>query len=463
MKQYSILLGSLLVYLLVIPATLNADSTVVTKSDTTMLSMHIPSGSLTLLEAQQKALDSSPTIALTLARIEAAQAVVEQTRATWRPTLSLNADYRLQHSSVQPDWSPEQRVQETFNHWSVGAHANWLIFDGFRRKAMLLAAQYQVEHSQHLSNEARRLLAEAVANAYYRTQLAQEKMAIAQQNQLFNRSLEQEATIRWQAGSIAEADKLNFTVRALQAESDFLLAEQQCKTAATVLAELMALPSHQRAINHIPSRHTEQIVNDTIPSYQEQYAYATQHHPNLQALDSLQAELEQRKLEQKGQYWPKATINSGLTYHQFNDMGTIDQEEHDHYAGVKLTWDLYAGGVRSANIRETESQIKATRNQYQHQVLAIQAAIKQAIDRATASYSIYQRQQTALELTTRIREHIKKLYRAGHTNITRLNEAQTDMVRAAGTEASSRISYQLALQQLEAASGRILAPSQTTY
>ena len=445
-----------LVCLSIAPFIANANSNAVEKGGATAFSMSIPSGTLTLLAAQQKALNNSPTISQTLSRIQAAQAVVDQTRSTWRPMLSMNAGYRLQQSSVQPDWLPEQRVQDSFSHWSAGVQANWVIFDGFRRKAMILAAQYKVEHSQHLSDEARRLLAEAVASAYYRTQLAQEKMSIAQQNQIFNRSLEREAAIRWQAGSIAKADKLNFSVRALQAESDFLIAEQQFKIAITVLAELMALPATQWPHNLIPTRNTQQILAEPVPRYQEESTYALQHHPSLQALNSSLAELEQRKLEQKGQYWPKAEINSGINYHLFNDMGTIDQEEHDRYAGINLTWELYAGGERAASIRETGSLIRATYHQQQQQVLAIQSAIQQAIDNSTARYAVYQRQQAALDLTARIREHIKKSYRAGHTSITRLNEAQTDLVRAAGAEATSRINYQFTLQQLQAASGRIL-------
>jgi outer membrane protein TolC len=69
---------------------------------------------------------------------------------------------------------------------------------------------------------------------------------------------------------------------------------------------------------------------------------------------------------------------------------------------------------------------------------------------------MYQRQQQTLLLTAKIRDHIEKAYRAGVATLTRLNEAQTDLVRAAGAEAASRINYLLALQQLKAASGRIL-------
>jgi outer membrane protein len=66
------------------------------------------------------------------------------------------------------------------------------------------------------------------------------------------------------------------------------------------------------------------------------------------------------------------------------------------------------------------------------------------------------RGKRVLALTTRIRDYVEKAYRAGAATLTRLNEAQTDLVRASGAEAASRINYLLALQQLNAASSRIL-------
>ena len=54
------------------------------------------------------------------------------------------------------------------------------------------------------------------------------------------------------------------------------------------------------------------------------------------------------------------------------------------------------------------------------------------------------------------RQHTAKAYRAGVNALTRLNEAQTDLVRAAAATGASRIRYRLTLAQLEAVTGRVL-------
>lgn len=420
------------------------------------LEMQIPSGALTLSRAIEMALEASPSVKQAAARIEAAQAVVGQARSALTPMVSANLGRRYQNSTIQPDWSPQVRFNDTFNMWTAGIEANWLLFDGYARRARILASEHALEASQKTHDEVKRLLAETVSGAFCQAQLAIESMLIAQQNQIFNRTLEEEADIRWQAGSIPEAEKLNFSVRALQAESDYLRAEQSFKLVSTVLAELLALPNAVLPVELCPVKSEEEMLATTIPSYQSEFAYALQQRPDLQALEASLAALRENKKVQQGSYWPKLVLNTGFDYTKLNELKSGEQEEHDAYAGLHLTWDLYQGGRRSAQVREVEQQIRALQQQKQQQVLAIQSSIRQAIDSAKATRAMYQRQQQSLLLTGKIREHIEKAYRAGVATLTRLNEAQTDLVRAAGAEAASRINYLLALQQLKAASGRIL-------
>jgi len=424
--------------------------------DLQQLEMEIPSGKLTITQAIAMTLKASPSVKQATARIKAAQAVVDQARSSLKPMVSANFGKRYQNSTIQPDWAPENRINDSFNMWTGGIEANWLLFDGFARKANILAAEHQVKASEKIRNETKRLLAEAVSGAFYQAQLAIESMLIAQQNQTFNRSLEKRADIRWQAGSIPEAEKLNFSVRALQAESDYLRADQNFKLVATILAELLALPDAVLPEKLYPVRNKEDVLAHRIPKYTDEVTYALEQRPDLQALEASLAALQEKKKGQKGSYWPKLVLNAGFDYTKMEEMESVDQEEHDAYAGLHLSWDLYQGGSRSAKIRETEQEIRALHHQKYQQVLAIQSAIRQAIDSAEATRAMYQRQQQSLRLTEKIREHTEKSYHAGVATLTRLNEAQTDLIRAAGAEAASRINYQLALQLLNAASGKIL-------
>ena len=420
------------------------------------LPMAVPQGSLTLQEARRQALGNSPSVAEAGARIDAALAVVDQARSAWLPTLSVYAGYRLQDSTVQLDWNPELRIDDSFKVRSAGVQANWLVFDGFSRKARVMAAKYQVEASREGLTEARRLLAEAVSSAYFQAQLAAESMLIAKRNHEFNRTLEMDAEKRWRIGTIAEAEKLNFSVRALRAESDFLQAAQNFAVIGTVLAELMALPDAQLPESMYPVSCSGESLEHDLPDYAEEITYALENRTDIKMFKSSLQALQQSVRAEKGGYLPTIIVNGGVEYKKLVDVGQVDQEEHDSYVGLNLSWDLYSGGMRSAKVRKLKKEITQLRHRLEQKVLAVQSEIGQAYERAKITALMHERQQLALVMTARIRDHIEKSYRAGVATLTRLNEAQTDLVRVAGAEVASQINFQIALQKLQAASGRIL-------
>lgn len=422
------------------------------------LRMEIPRGELTLEQARAMALRQSPGISAATARIEAAAAVVDQARASLWPQLALKAGYRVQDSTMQPDWDPSLRINENFDTYSGGLQANWLLFDGFARKARILAAKHGVEASQAGLTETRRLLVDAVANAFYQAQLAAESMLIAKNNQEFNKLQESDADKRWQAGTIPEAEKLNFAVRALQAESDYLQAAQNFAVISTVLAELLALPEAQLPQQLYPVSAAYDSSFRQIPDAGLELAYALEHRSDLKVLKANLAALKEQRTAGKGSYYPRVNLYSGLDYSDMNGAGSVDdsQEEHDLYLGLNLEWTLFDGGARSARVQEIDHEAAQVRHQIESKMLQIESEIGQAVARAEQTYAMYQRQHKALEMTVKIRDHIEKAYRAGVTTLTRLNEAQRDLVQMAGLAIYSRINYQIALKDLDTASGRAL-------
>lgn len=414
----------------------------------------IPQGSLTLDQAFETAVAGNPDILGAKARIEAARAVVKQARSAYLPTVSLTGNVKAIDATIQPDWMPTYRMDESYNETGVGLGLTWLIFDGFARKANALAADYGVEQRKQMLAETRRLLLKAVATAFYQAQLAVEGMVVARENQAFNQVLERDARIRWEVGTVPEAEMLNFSVRALQAESDFLTAQRDFKIVKTVLAQLMGLPGALLPQNLYPVRISKGQKHPP-GSFDADYQFALDHRPDLKALDQGALALDQRLRAQKGANLPTIALVSGADYLFQDDITVIDQEEHDTYVGIVASWELYTGGRTRGKIEEVNAQIRALDHQRQGLLLSISSAIHQSRDRADTAFETYERQKKTLELTRRIRDHVASAYRAGTLPLTRLNQAQTDLVRASGAVAFTWIDYQIALVDLMADTGRL--------
>lgn len=416
----------------------------------------VPQGRLSLHQARSLALASSPSVTEAVARIEAAQAVVQRTESSLWPQLSLHSGYRYSDGVEQLDWAPQQRVHESFSESSAGVRASWLVFDGFQRRATILAAEYRTEQAEQVLIETHRLLLQAVSTAYFQAQLALEEMVVAQESRKFNRVLEDESHKRWQAGAIPEAEMLNFSVRALQAESDFLAAEQRFDIACAILVQLMATDTEPSSIELIPVRAAQDSLAASGFQFAEELDYALSHRPDLKAIDAQIAALHQQKRAVKGSYLPQLQAVAGMDVSKQHDLGRSDQDEHGSYAGLELNWQLFNGGERAAHRRQLEQQIQQLQAARHKQELEIRSQLRQALTRAEAARRMLQRQLQAHSLTVKIRHHIEQSYRAGVATLTRLNEAQTDLVTAAGRVALSRINYLQAEQAVLTESARLL-------
>lgn len=420
------------------------------------LEMEIPYGSLSLEKAQQIALGSSPKVAEMLERIHEAEALVEEAKASLWPQVFAHAGHHLKDVSVQPDWNPQSRAEETFQHHTIGVTVNWLLFDGFGRRATILARQAKTRQEQELQRDSRRLLAEAVAGAFFQAQLAREGMQIARQNSLFNRNLEQDALLRFKAGSIPEADYLNFSVKSLKAENTFLEAKRYYTTLCIVLRKLMALPKTSLPPDLHPRAQDGAAELDGLPDLETELGYALAHRPDLAGLLFGQKELLQQKKSKQADYMPRLSLDGRYAYDGQYDLGETNQNERRGAIGLTLRWELFSGGERGAAIRATEARLRQLERRKEEKILEIETGLQKALVAAEASRKVYERERYTLGLVRKIRDHVERSYRAGATTLTRLNEAQTDLISVSAAVATSHFNYLLQREYLRAASGRIL-------
>ena len=416
----------------------------------------LPEGLLTLNQARHIALENNPSVMRASKNIEAAQAVLKQIRSLKYPTLSVNARYNLMDVSLQPEWAPDTRYKDSFNDYGAGIMARWLLFDGFSRRANIISSKYGVEQSEKLYVEAQRVLLESVTAAYIQSQLALESMAISAQDLSFNRTLEKDSNKRYAAGVIPESELLNFSVRALRSENRFIQSKRNYNIACLVLAQLMAVPDIKLSPAMRPARYAEMLISK-LPSFAEEFNYAVKHRPDLLALDIQCRIMKQQVRAQKGNYAPRISMIGGVNYSGRDSMEIpLDIDNRDSYVGVAASWDLFSAGRRKGQVNEAKANLAAVRESHNETYLYIQSTIRQSLETANVALDIYQRSNKAHALTIRIRSSVEKSYKAGAASLTRLNEAQTDLVRAAGAAAFSRIEYLQALENLSIETGRVL-------
>jgi outer membrane protein TolC len=149
-------------------------------------------------------------------------------------------------------------------------------------------------------------------------------------------------------------------------------------------------------------------------------------------------------------------VVSGMGYSGLVGLANIDQHENQTFVGVQATYDLYRNGRRKSQIEEFESSIRGLEHQKSKSILNIRSMLNQQIYQAETAFKILKKQKKVLKISRKIREHVQKQYGEGEVNLTRLNEVQNDLIRAAGSVAASGVSLKLLLVQIDSTTGRIL-------
>ncbi|VGO20275.1 TolC family protein [Pontiella sulfatireligans] len=411
---------------------------------------------MALAEVREAVLTSNPSVSEALQRIVAADAVLKQVRSAYLPQVSFNGSYGHVDASLHPDFNPQTRVSDSMKQGAAGLQANWLLFDGFARRAQALAAKYNVQRSQEAADETRRLLILSATVSFRQAQLAAENMKISGQDERFNQTLEEDALKRFNAGTTPEADVFNFSIRALQAESSYLQAQFSYQTACTVLAELMALPEARLSDSMQPASIRFASFHP-VPGLEVELQFALRHRPDYKALEYGRLAMAQQVRAAKGGRLPEVSLTGSLDYVDRDGYSTAGRHgNYDSFVGVAAQWDLFTGGRKINEVREAQAELQALEEQRESLRLSIRSELRRRIDEADTARAVFERQEKIYELTTRVRDSVEKSYKAGVASITRLNEAQTDLVRAKGAHARAFIAYQLSLNTLEIETGRIL-------
>ena len=417
--------------------------------------MTLPTGSLTLKKAYKIAIKNNPGIKHSLETVKQAVYKARQAQSSMQPYFGFSGNFMQHNATSQADWAPNMRLNESFNTYSAQLNFQYLLYDGYERRANILAANTAIDHSEQIHFEVRRLLLEAVSGAYMQALLAAENMKIEKSNFEFNQKLEKESKIRWKVGDIPESEAMNFSLRKIQAEAGYINAQKNFKIACTILAELLAIPDAKLSPEFVPNLNLDEISAQEIIEKQ-QIAYAIKNRPDLKAVSLLVKTLNYQKKAIKNSYAPKLSLVSGLKYESTVDFMTTEQHENSSFIGIQTNFDIHRNGRRKAQMKEIDASIRAQKQDQDKTILNIKSKIGQQICQANSALLILGKQKQALKMTKKIREHVKKLYSSGETNLTRLNEAQNDLVRTSGSVAASLITYKLMLLQLDSTTGKIL-------
>ena len=422
---------------------------------------------LTLRDAQRIAIKNNPTYIAAYHSMQAAWMKYLQAWGAYSPTVSANfslnneRDWILHYSRRDnPTLRGNSPHTDAFTT-NVGITANLLIFDGFARTFRLLAAKSDFNAQAKLEEDACRTMVLSVAYAYNTVLLAIENRRIALEDRKFQQSSLQNTKYKFEAGAAPLSDVLNFEIYVNNADVKLIDADYQYEVAVYALAQLMGYPEGTLPPTiKFPEDFKSQFVE--LPAVEIYLDAALANRPDLKAYRERLNVAKYQVYQAWGAYSP--VVNGyiswgyGTSVRRYRNYDPDDGKHHynenmSFSYGLTADWVIFNGFIRTNRLREA----KAARAAAEYQVAASWFTVVSEVRTAYANY-VQNVKKTKLyakirSLSAKQRDLVDDEYKAGNAELTRLNEAQRDLVEAETSLASSYINVQNAKAQLDSVVG----------
>jgi TolC family type I secretion outer membrane protein len=418
---------------------------------------------LDLATASKIALAENPTLDVAQARLDQAREALNQARAAYWPRLDLSASgtrVELSDTAYQSQSALYRAlgttVEDPQDYYRAGLAANWVLFDGFARKFNVAAATYGEQSAAAARDDVRRLLLQAVTSAFLSAQLSLENISIAKADEAFNRRQLTESKLRYEVGTGALSDMLNFEVRVNTAQSDLIAAERAYQTDRIALAALLGVP-HARLPEHTQLAPLEAVTPERLekPDFGGLLDVAYAQRPDLTQSDRAIQQAEADVQTKKANYYPTVSLFASYDGERTDDLG-FENQDFGNSVGINLSYNLFAGGLYQAQHQQARARLREAEKSRENAKIGIASQVQTTIEMVLSAQKQLLLQRTNAELVQKNRDLVEKEYKAGVGSLVRLNEAQRDLTAAQVRLALAQTAVHRAWYDLWSATGQIL-------
>ncbi len=405
---------------------------------------------LSLDDAKRIALEQNPTLAQAQARIDAALASVDVARSAYFPTLDLEAGIKRNRDYAV---GRETRDYEQNTRYNAGLSASWLVFDGFARRFRYLAAQLNGDIAIQDCDDARRLLLEEVAYAYYNVLQAQNSMNICQQDAEFNRQLKDDAQKKKDYGTAKLSEVLNFEFQVQTAEANYIAAKRAWRAACVSLGELLSIQQDDIWDCLELVKPAEETAQRAYPTVSEIIEHAWACRPDLIAARENVEMAELSVKLAKSDWSPKFYAFGNYGYERTHSAHFNKHGDRNVNFGVTASWNLFNGMATKAAIDSAKANLVVA----QKALTAVEDRLEAEIraDRVTleSASEILEKENSLLQIAQQIRDLVYEEYLGGTATITRVNEVQTDLTNTSLDRSTAWIAVLKAMETLDSVGG----------
>lgn len=415
---------------------------------------------LTLEKAQEIALTNNPDFESRYFAVRAAWSRYNQSIGAYFPTISVSNNFS-QNFDRPTDISNLGSINSTDKVAnSMGLTASWTVFNGLQRTMNLLQAKHEALGEEAVRDDSRRTLLLSVAEAYNSILLAIENNRIAKTDKEFQLAQLKDTNYKYEAGASPLSDVLNFQVKVNDATNNEISSEYDYNASRYALAELMGIPESTLA-DEMKYSPVDAISDEPLLDINIYLDNALSNRPDLRSYRELLQAAKYQMYSKWGAFSPTVSVYAGAgystnatrtDYRNGNTGASRSYYNNRNYNwGVNAEWVLFNGGKRFFALREAQAMLAKAEYNVASSWIQVVREVRAAYDSYIQNVKKAKLFQETQGLVTKQRDLVEEEYKAGNKELTRLNEAQRDLVEAETNLVIALVNVMNAKAQLEAA------------
>lgn len=419
-----------------------------------------PTEQLTLTQAVEIALRTNPSMKVTAAGRQLADAQLQEARTGRWPSLQANETFTSSNNPVfvfgtlleQGRFGPENFAIDSLNHpdainnFRSALTLRLPLFDQRQTETRTAQARIAQQQADQQTEMAAQQLRFAVIRTFYGLLLAQARLEVSEEAVRTAEADVKRARDIFESGLVVQSDLLAAEVQLSEFRQQQIQAKGDLITAMAALNTAMGLPvdSPQQPLGQLVER---SFPTESVGTLSEQ---ALQDRPDYQRAVLSARASEVRSRGARGEWLPRvdAFVTAGASGRY------VAGGSGDYAAGASVTFNVFDAG-RKARIdqsRAAESIANAEKQQLANQ-------IRFEVMRAYQQYvSARERMAVVAQITAQATETLRMVqdrYHAGLTTITELLRAQTALVRARSDVLAARYDQYVGYANVLLAAGRL--------
>lgn len=420
-------------------------------------------GTFSLQEAIDYALENNPDIAIMQARLEQADAQLGESLASFYPQVKASLSYMHSDNPAQAfSMIISQRrldltvpnPNQAFNHpggvdnYRPQVTALYSLFRGGQDYYRKQAAELGVETSELEQTATRHHLINNVTGSFYGYLAAKDAHELSLRSIEAVQSELKQSKDRFEAGTLLKSDVLSLEVQLAEAKDAEIRAANAIEMAKAMLRTLLGLPTEQDfAVNE----NGNQILPASPTDFDALLDQALIQQPELKAAEKRVAIAEQRLNAAEAAHLPKA--DAFVSYGSDSKNLAYSTSRDNVTAGVVVEVDVFSGFATQEKIKQAEHELTAAREvarkmrlQVENQVKVARLRLLEALNREMVTSAAVEAAEEALRLVNEQRN-------AGVVTVTRYIEAEVARDQAKTRDISARYDALRADAELKLATG----------